>query len=1127
MSSRIFNIKKFVIISIFIAGICTILNSSQVFAKISEADLVKKAANGGLYNCYYGYLPSWQIIGEGNGATFNNVSNLSINNDNQVVVLPSGTASRDSLSCKEFYKGAAGFNGLFKMGYGVGEPGSSNAAKADFLQKVGYEPDGEATAKRECIALKYSVIAMNGGKIVSGPHEYTSNFICASLDDNGNIDSSTSIENDGRGNGTYITMTVTGTDVIIATPESNTSIPFVIGESWQGFKDRLKSQTADGSGFIVGNPDPNGSYTSYKYIGYNEDPGSGGNSYVYKYAVKNLANTYSTATNNIFGGDNREFNKTDTISLYQYYLNKYTEDRACSDKRETVDALVANGYNPKKVRLIKGGKYYDNCYIKNNNSSMFSAVSGGQLRAGDINVDGIIEYLNSHTPEWIGDVLDADIHFPSEEDPENSDNPVTAPGESTEDSEENDDVCYGSEGTLGLSWILCPITQMLYDALDGIYETVEKNFLELKPELLGEKTHNAWDTFQNVANIAFIILLLVVIFSQLTGVGIDNYGIKKILPRLVICAILVNLSFFITQLLFDASNIIGVSIRSLFDGLSTSGDQATGGAIAGEVIGGGLITGAAGITIAAFVTNPALLLSLLLGLITGVFSVLVLLAILIAREVGVVIAVIIAPLAFVSYMLPNTSKWLKSWGNLVKGLLLLYPLAAGVVGASAFVGGIVGNIDKGNEWLSLAAMLVRVVPFFFLPTLFRRSISAMGNLGATIQGLGRGASRGLNRRISSSEGYRNLQKTGLERQNRIRAGLDREGKLTRRGEIRARVAKLGSGIGLDKLQASRIARANKAREEGISSTAELGEAIERRELARNSGQNRQDYLENQLREALSSGSTSDYFAAVDQATKSGMKSSDIAKITRRVFDGGYWGGALTDSGERGNFLQEFANRYGGSFLKKDAEQKSWAATRGGLDVDSTAHPNARGALTGFASRGGMETADLKDNEIIDLSADRLHELLRDGIIDQAQAQRVWSSGANMDSINKLMLGAMGTRGELINKGDAQAMTSNTYAGGLHGLDRQAVQALTEATPQDTVIRDVRWKNENGETRQTDPLWTTQDPNVNQQITFTKDLGNGGSQNLNLIQQWDGSFRDPKTGKVFKEETLRKGGYRRR
>jgi len=55
-----------------------------------------------------------------------------------------------------------------------------------------------------------------------------------------------------------------------------------------------------------------------------------------------------------------------------------------------------------------------------------------------------------------------------------------------------------------------------------------------------------------------------IIFSQATSIGITNYGIKRLLPRLILIAIATNISYFICSVLIDAFNILGVGITSLF-----------------------------------------------------------------------------------------------------------------------------------------------------------------------------------------------------------------------------------------------------------------------------------------------------------------------------------------------------------------------------------------------------------------------------------------------------------------------------------------------------------------------------------------------------------------------------------
>ena len=58
----------------------------------------------------------------------------------------------------------------------------------------------------------------------------------------------------------------------------------------------------------------------------------------------------------------------------------------------------------------------------------------------------------------------------------------------------------------------------------------------------GGSTYQIWQSLLTFANTGMIIILLVIVFSQLTGYGIDNYGIKKMLPKLIVTAILINLS---------------------------------------------------------------------------------------------------------------------------------------------------------------------------------------------------------------------------------------------------------------------------------------------------------------------------------------------------------------------------------------------------------------------------------------------------------------------------------------------------------------------------------------------------------------------------------------------------------
>jgi hypothetical protein len=237
----------------------------------------------------------------------------------------------------------------------------------------------------------------------------------------------------------------------------------------------------------------------------------------------------------------------------------------------------------------------------------------------------------------------------------------------------------------GIGWIICPVLNFMAEVTDGAYAFIER-FLQVQPLLLTGETegmYKAWEVMRNFANVVFVIAFLIIIFSQITSLGITNYGIKKMLPRLIVAAILVNTSYWICAIAVDVSNIAGGTLTGLFNSIGASidigvkSDWSTGngwqgivGAIlVSGVIGGGLLY----IGLAALV--PVLTASLV--------AVLFIFIILIIRQILIILLIVISPLAFVAYLLPNTERLFTQWRNLLQGLLIAYPIISLIFGASA------------------------------------------------------------------------------------------------------------------------------------------------------------------------------------------------------------------------------------------------------------------------------------------------------------------------------------------------------------------------------------------------------------------------------------------------------------
>ncbi len=363
--------------------------------------------------------------------------------------------------------------------------------------------------------------------------------------------------------------------------------------------------------------------------------------------------------------------------------------------------------------------------------------------------------------------------------------PTFSTGETTsyENTVYEPDTCYEGSGSLG--WILCPLIAGASNIGEGLWNQIETYHLKLPANALfgsigssGESgIHVAWRSIRDISNIVFVIVFLVIVISQVTGFGITNYGIKKMLPKLIVCIIIVNLSYILCQIAVDLSNTIGASITDFLRGIAgtipwkiaTVSNTGDGGLFSNGFITGALIAGGAGGLFALIASmrtgqNGAGAIIGGLGLFVLGIVIIILVAIitlyvtLMIREAAVVVCIAIAPLAIVCNVLPNTQPLFKKWLSLIKALLVLYPVSAFMVGGGQLAGAILAS--TGLNTMRLAAGVVQVLPYFFVPTLLRKSLAGLGNIGAKIGSLGkaygRKASHGATGLIKNSRRYQDM-----------------------------------------------------------------------------------------------------------------------------------------------------------------------------------------------------------------------------------------------------------------------------------------------------------------------------------------------------------------------------------
>lgn len=283
----------------------------------------------------------------------------------------------------------------------------------------------------------------------------------------------------------------------------------------------------------------------------------------------------------------------------------------------------------------------------------------------------------------------------------------------------------------GIGWFVCPISNFLASGMDWLYGVLSQ-FLVSQPLNVSDNTSGlyiAWDIMRGLANAVFIISFIIIIYSHITSVGISNYGIKKMLPRLVIAALLVNLSFYICAIAIDLSNVIGQSIQDMFISIRNTITTVGGGSqemptwegVTTAILSAGTVAVGAATFFFAFGGDigaaAILLLPLLLGLLITVIVVLLVLA---ARQALIVILTIISPLAFVAYLLPGTEKWFDKWKDLFITMLIFFPAFSAVFGGSQLAGAaIIQNAD--SIVMLILGLGVQVAPLAIAPLILKLS----------------------------------------------------------------------------------------------------------------------------------------------------------------------------------------------------------------------------------------------------------------------------------------------------------------------------------------------------------------------------------------------------------------------
>lgn len=264
----------------------------------------------------------------------------------------------------------------------------------------------------------------------------------------------------------------------------------------------------------------------------------------------------------------------------------------------------------------------------------------------------------------------------------------------------------------------------------------------------------------------------------------DAYTIKKVMPRLVIAAILIQLSWPLFTGLIYITGQIAWGIEGLLYAPFGGREALNVGALIGQAANGGVdvtLVGVLGLTAGiggVIALGPAGLLSL--G-ITVLLALLIAFFVLAIRQVVLVVLLVTAPLALVAWILPNTEKLWKLWWESFSKLLLMYPMILLLIAGGRVAAKIAAEVSadsSANDGFGIAiVVLAFFAPFFLIPKTFQLAGSAFAN----IAGIANNRSRGAFDRLKNFRGQQISQRHQDRMDAKSRFSRTAAGSLYRRG----------------------------------------------------------------------------------------------------------------------------------------------------------------------------------------------------------------------------------------------------------------------------------------------------------------------------------------------------------
>lgn len=339
-------------------------------------------------------------------------------------------------------------------------------------------------------------------------------------------------------------------------------------------------------------------------------------------------------------------------------------------------------------------EYFEGNIYKELDGTLCQSRIGVSIQVGTRSYDDIVRMDVHQNPNSIdgedvdcGDVGDIDTNAARDKLDHTLTDEEMNPNQNPPERDENGEVIDGNGGSIEegvtcnighFGWVICPGLSATASAAQWMFQLLANWILEVKVNTFTTEggdsgVYQAWKAMRDMANLIFLVAFLVVIYSQISGVGINVYGIRTMIPKLLLSAVLINISFYLCQLAIDISNVAGYAVASFFMG--TASDMATASGttnsnwavVAGQVV----ILGLAAIGLVVLYLSVTL---------AGILAFVANIILLMIRQILIMGLVIISPLAIAMMIFPNTESLFRRWWSVFFKLLVIFPIISALLG---------------------------------------------------------------------------------------------------------------------------------------------------------------------------------------------------------------------------------------------------------------------------------------------------------------------------------------------------------------------------------------------------------------------------------------------------------------